>query len=56
MNSQLLPEDYIFLKKKGIFYKIFVDDIAYFEASGDYLKVQLTDDRQYTSQFKCFRR
>ena len=45
MNNQFVPNDYVFLNKKGVFYKIFVQDIAYFEADGDYLKIQLNNDK-----------
>lgn len=49
-NSTL--SDYYFFKKKGIYHKIFIKDILYFEADGDYLRVQLSGEKQYISQAK----
>lgn len=41
---------YYFLKKKSVYYKILLKDILYFKADGDYLRIQLDNDKQYFSQ------
>lgn len=37
----------VFIKRKGVYHKILLDDIIYLEANGDYVSCQLVEDEKF---------
>ncbi len=51
-RENFVLKDYLFFKKKDVYQKVYIQEILFIEADGDYIVVQLKDKVKYTIRMK----
>ncbi len=51
-EDEFILKDYLFFKKKGAYKKVFINEILFLEADGDYVNVHLKGKEKFTTRMR----